>query len=1682
MKKVVPPLCRQTLSATVATLALLLFIPASHAAEAAPSPSSSGVAHWMETITTTQATLGGLLLFALALCVVVLGRDWFIRRQMKDLTVELDATRQRLTETNHELDDTRQQLTDTGTLNNTIHHEAGVGIFKISLSGQCIELNAAMQEMSGLYLKKAQKEGLEFAIHPDDVNRFKSCWSRFTQHNDPFCERFRFKRSKGRDVHVHCVATRVLNKRKDAEYYIGWVTDITPFHEREEQIQAVTSRYRNFVGETIEGYYQLAPERPIQLGSTPEKTACNIMERMRLVDCNETFAAMYGTSPEELIGKAINELNGGCGPFKNTESMERFVAGGMSDIGTESVRQDPSGNRLNFVNNVVGLIEENKIVGIYGSQRNTSQQKREKAELQSQVQFMHRILNAVPADICVKDTRCRYLYANRKLAERTGIPAEDWIGKTIFEVLPATPRTHDRDAVEAMRSRKIARSESSFEIHGQTGWLETVHAPLVSEDELVDGIVAYSLDITERKQREEEQLRQSNRLQERLNERTEELTLSRSEHGETATALNEAIQALKVAEADHATHTRRLELNMEERARAEERLRESETHLLKRQKELETQLEDRLVKLTEETEQRRKWEQLLSIKEDALREIETHAQQIEEQLSNQTTLKREALADLAESRAAYEEVNQRIASIEHEHKLSVETLESEHQHRFREEHQLHKTAERKRKKAESALLQSQEQIKTQAKRHSEILAEEVTKREEAGEKLNLTLDELDTLKQQFTVRITEATTVLKRELSQKQIHEKAMREHEKELKHTIESLEEQLRQKGVDLQQAIEAREKSASEHQDAQQRLNELREQHEAVLAEEAQKMEAGMAELRAGEAALKQRIEALEQERDQLALELKHLNTERQALVKAQGELKDALAEQRADSERIQQQAEEQIAQNAGFYEQSLSDAQERENDLRSQSEELTSRIHELEAQIHDQSAALENEQTAHHEAVEQRVQLEAALEALRREHTLALEGEQRKMEHCIVENEQGADRLKQQICALEKERDQLSEELQQLSYRQNLLENERDELQLSVEREQQKVEHSIHENEQDANRLNHQISGLEKERDALTGELQLLYTKHNQLEIERAELQQALDERNDDYDCLELQIEERINAGTQALEHEIAEREANEARLNQRAQQLDAGVKQLERELKAKTEAYENEVRERDIAFFAKHQAEETAEQTRKKQEKAIKQERIKLEQLQQEMQNEKAKFENRIGQLQQERSALAEELELRNQEQHTLSTEQQELKQALNDLQQQIKTVELAKNEVIEQKNQTLEAHLAELDEIEQRNRELAEEQQQHIDKLQASVTRLKEEIAAETTRRGEIQSDCSQLEEQLKTAQQALAALQKQHQTEQQEQNLRFKEHEENLQQQMEQQLVMIEEREADLVEARSRCKETEDRIYELETIAEKLQQDYQNELKEARINLEKQTQTIDELNDRIQQVLDPVEGSIQRINLTGNLLPQQQHEVETISLQCRKLAEIAECSSELSHGMSETQPLQLDQCQLHKLINRMEEQYAPRAETKKLFFAVSYAHQQAKHGLPELVKTDSEKIEKVISMLLDYALEHTHKGRLGLHASCKNRDDALARISFDMAYTGETHPDPVLDQLFGQADAAPGEEQPHCMELDIVRQFIDLLDGEVRIKYRDGGVTVITTELPVLEVGEQEHETSAGAA
>jgi PAS domain S-box-containing protein len=140
--------------------------------------------------------------------------------------------------------------------------------------------------------------------------------------------------------------------------------------------------------------------------------------------------------------------------------------------------------------------------------RDITERKQAEAALRHSEERLRLITNLVPHGIFAKDSAGRHIFANPALAELAGLSIEDIIGKDDFDLV--TSRTEaeayraDDLAVIQSGKKKVIAEEPRTDLTGRTRILQTIKIPFTVAETGEPAVLGVCMDITERKQAEEE--------------------------------------------------------------------------------------------------------------------------------------------------------------------------------------------------------------------------------------------------------------------------------------------------------------------------------------------------------------------------------------------------------------------------------------------------------------------------------------------------------------------------------------------------------------------------------------------------------------------------------------------------------------------------------------------------------------------------------------------------------------------------------------------------------------------------------------------------------------------------------------------------------------------------------------------------------------------------------------------------------------------------------------------------------------------------------------------------------------------------------------------------------------------------------------------------------------------------
>ncbi len=128
-------------------------------------------------------------------------------------------------------------------------------------------------------------------------------------------------------------------------------------------------RHRAFVEQSAEGVWCFEVDPPVPSSWTPADQVAAFYERGRLVECNHAMARMYGfTDRAELLGARVSDFL----PQDEAASVEyltSFILSGYRLTNAESEERDRTGAPRAYLNNLVGVVESEALVRVWGTQR-----------------------------------------------------------------------------------------------------------------------------------------------------------------------------------------------------------------------------------------------------------------------------------------------------------------------------------------------------------------------------------------------------------------------------------------------------------------------------------------------------------------------------------------------------------------------------------------------------------------------------------------------------------------------------------------------------------------------------------------------------------------------------------------------------------------------------------------------------------------------------------------------------------------------------------------------------------------------------------------------------------------------------------------------------------------------------------------------------------------------------------------------------------------------------------------------------------------------------------------------------------------------------------------------------------------------------------------------------------------
>ena len=161
--------------------------------------------------------------------------------------------------------------------------------------------------------------------------------------------------------------------------------DITALKQTQEQLKKREEGYRTFIDQSAVGIWRGEYHEPVPSALPVSEQVKLILNSGTIAECNDFMAKMYGyNSAKDIIGQGIRNLysfQDESDLEKTQELIEHFVTHQYRLSNVETRDRDPKGNPRYYLNNIIGIVENNHLVRTWGIQTDITERKKTEREL-----------------------------------------------------------------------------------------------------------------------------------------------------------------------------------------------------------------------------------------------------------------------------------------------------------------------------------------------------------------------------------------------------------------------------------------------------------------------------------------------------------------------------------------------------------------------------------------------------------------------------------------------------------------------------------------------------------------------------------------------------------------------------------------------------------------------------------------------------------------------------------------------------------------------------------------------------------------------------------------------------------------------------------------------------------------------------------------------------------------------------------------------------------------------------------------------------------------------------------------------------------------------------------------------------------------------------------------------------
>jgi PAS domain S-box-containing protein len=295
-------------------------------------------------------------------------------------------------------------------------------------------------------------------------------------------------------------------------FQLGFITALLAQRRKRRQTQAhlrgSEERYRVFVNNSTEGIWRVEFEVPIDVDLPEEKQFKLVVKHAYIAEANDAYARSVGfDSGDKIIGTRFEEFIP-LSEQKNIDTLKAWIRGQYSILNAETIESHKDGITRVFLNNASAVIEDGRVVTVWGTHTDITELKIAEKNLRIAEQKYRTVADFTYDWEYWMAPEGHMLYVSPSCERISGYSASAFIEDP--ELLERTILPEDRQIwIEHQIEsgiNTVSAQEIQFRIrmrNGEVRWIEHVRQPVHSPDGEFLGVRASNRDITKRKLAEE---------------------------------------------------------------------------------------------------------------------------------------------------------------------------------------------------------------------------------------------------------------------------------------------------------------------------------------------------------------------------------------------------------------------------------------------------------------------------------------------------------------------------------------------------------------------------------------------------------------------------------------------------------------------------------------------------------------------------------------------------------------------------------------------------------------------------------------------------------------------------------------------------------------------------------------------------------------------------------------------------------------------------------------------------------------------------------------------------------------------------------------------------------------------------------------------------------------------------